>query len=110
MEELSKPGDCPKPTCRVPMHKDKVKDLTVAKPVSLQISGAVKSITAMYSDADMYEVEIEAPLVEKMDSKEEKSEDDSKSLADMKLGDLKKMISKPSDSKPKDDKEESDGK
>lgn len=110
MRDTAIPGqsDAPNPTCHIVMPKDHVKDMTVDKSVTLKVSGKVKSLHAMFSDEAMYEVEIEDPLVEKMDSKEEDKSGDSESIAKMKLGDLKKMISKPSEDKPKDSKENYD--
>lgn len=103
--EIAKPSnDGPKPTCRIIMPKDKMKDLTVDKPVTLTVSGTIKSLQPMYSDEDMYEVELQDYTTEKMDTSASAAPDDSKKkLSDMSLGELKNMISKPSDSKSKDD-------
>lgn len=86
-------------TSRITIPKDKIKDLTVDKPVTLNISGKVKSIVPCYSDEDLYDIEIDNPLVEKVETADI-PDDSEKDLSSMKLGDLKNMISKASE--PKD--------
>jgi hypothetical protein len=85
--------DSPRPTCRVVMKKSAVQDLTVDKPVTLCLSGTIKSLMPLYSDDDMYEVEISNPKVEKTET-EEKSEDDT-NMATMPREKLKKKIQEP---------------
>lgn len=70
--------DAPKPTCRIALPKAKLHDMTVDKPITLCVSGTLKAMSPLYSDEDMYEIEIQDPHVEKMESKEEPKKDDKK--------------------------------
>lgn len=99
--EVAKPApDSPKPTCRIIIAKEKVKDMTVSQPVTLNVSGSVKSLQPLYSDSDLYEVEIEDPLVEKMECKDDCETESDENAATMPKEKLKEMISKsPSEEK-----------
>lgn len=94
-QEIARPvPDAPNPTCRVTLSKDKVKDMTVSQPITLTVSGSIKSLQPLYSDSDLYEVEIENPLVEKspcQDSSESKPDENAATMPKEKL---KEMISK----------------
>lgn len=82
--EATTKSDAPNPTCHIVLPKAKLHDMTVDKPITLQVSGTLKSMHPMYGDEDQYEIEIASPLVEKMESKESDKKDEKKDKEDPK--------------------------
>lgn len=65
-----------KPTCMVIVSKDDAQKMKVGSPVSLDVSGTVKSIHPSYEDKEKYEITVEDPVVEVENDENESGEDD----------------------------------
>ncbi len=80
-----------KPSCRVCVSKEEAAKMKVDSDISLSLSGKVKSLHPSYDDKEMYEVEIEEPMVEVENADEDKNESND-NYATMPREKLKKKI------------------
>lgn len=80
-----------KPSARMTVHKDHVKNMKMGEPVEMKVKGHIKSMNQNYDSKDHYDVELENPEVDGVKSSKEKKDDN---FATMDRGDLKKKITK----------------
>lgn len=79
-----------KPSARMTVHKDHVKDMKMGEPVEMKVKGHIKSMNQNYDSKDHYDVELDNPEVESSGSRKKKNDN----YADMDRKDLKKKIMK----------------
>jgi len=78
-----------KPSARITMHEDHVKNMKVGMPHSMKMSGKIKGISKSYSHDNHYDVEMEDPQIESEDTATEDN-----NAATMPKEKLKEKISK----------------
>jgi len=79
-----------KPSARMTVHKDHVKNMKMGEPVEMKVKGHVKSMNQNYDDKDHYDIELESPEVEAAEKHDKYDNDDN--MATMPREKLKKKI------------------